>query len=150
MSLSQPLIYVETTTQGICPRIFPAKCVKLPDNDAFMFGQIDDYPTRPRTMVVLISLCKEKCAGKNHEMCLLEFEALGELGDLTPSWASCSKKSDQSSANDSFLVPLSGKKSVDNAGVLGVRCQGDTGTLKLGFDAPGRARPACSLCSTEF
>lgn len=85
MSLSQPLIYVETTTQGICPRIFPAECVKLHDNDAFIFGQIDDYPTRPRTMVILISLCKEKCASKNHEMCLLGFEARGEFGDLTPS-----------------------------------------------------------------
>lgn len=66
------------------------------------------------------------------------------FGDLPPSCASCSRKSDQSSARDSFLLPLSGKKSVDSAGVLGVRCQGDNGTLRLGFDAPGRARPACS------
>ena len=73
----------------------------------------------------------------------------GDLGDLTPSRASCSKKSDQRSAKDSLLVPLSGKKSVDKAGVLGVRCHGETGTLALGFEAPGRARPACSLCSVR-
>ena len=81
------------------------------------------------------------------------FGDLGDLalsegfGDLMPSCASCSRKSDQSSASDSFLLPLSGKKSVDNAGVLGVRCQGDSGTLRLGFEAPGRARPACSRWS---
>ena len=72
---------------------------------------------------------------------------LGDLGDLIPSCASCSKKSDQSSARDSFLVPPSGKNSVDKAGVLGVLCHGDKGTRRLGFDAPGRARPACSRCS---
>lgn len=75
-------------------------------------------------------------------------ELLGDLGDLIPSCASCSKKSDQSSARDSFLVPPSGKKSVDKAGVLGVLCHGDKGTRRFGFDAPGRARPACSRCST--
>ncbi len=71
----------------------------------------------------------------------------GDFGDFTPSWASCSRKSDQRSAKDSFLVPPSGKKSVDKAGVLGVRCHGDTGTLRLGLEAPGRASPACSRCS---
>lgn len=114
-----------------------------------MLEQIDDHPARPRTMVVLIFLRKETCTSNCHDVCLLEIEALGEPGDLTLSWASCSRKFDQSSANDSFLFPLSGKKSVDNAGVLGVRCHGDTGTRKLGFDAPGLARPACSLCSTK-
>ena len=64
-----------------------------------------------------------------------------------PSWASCSKKSDHNSASDSFRVPPSGKKSVDSAGVLGVRCQGEIGILRFGFEAPGRARPACSRCS---
>jgi len=78
----------------------------------------------------------------------------GVFGDLTPSCASCSRKPDQSSASDSFLLVLSGKKSVDNAGVLGVRCQGDNGARRFGFEAPGRARPACSrwsafLVSTE-
>ncbi len=74
-------------------------------------------------------------------------EVCGVFGDLTPSCASCSRKPDQSSASDSFLLVLSGKKSVDNAGVLGVRCQGDNGTRRLGFEAPGRARPACSRWS---
>ena len=72
---------------------------------------------------------------------------LGDLGDLIPACASCSRKSDQSSARDSFLVPPSGKKSVDKAGVLGVLCHGDKGTRRFGLDAPGRARPACSRCS---
>lgn len=67
-----------------------------------------------------------------------------DLGDLTPSWASCSRKLDHRSASDSFLLLLSGKKSVERDGVLGVRCHGDNGTLRLGFDAPGLARPACS------
>lgn len=74
-------------------------------------------------------------------------EILGELRDFPPSRASCSRKSDQSSASDSFLDPPSGKKSVDKAGVLGVRCHGETGALNIGFEAPGLARPACSLCS---
>ena len=90
--------------------------------------------------------------GKNFSGHLDQFglagpETLGELGDFPPSRASCSRKSDHSSANDSFLDPPSGKKSVDKAGVLGVRCHGETGTLNVGFDAPGLARPACSLCS---
>ena len=74
---------------------------------------------------------------------------LGDLGDLIPSCASCSRKSDQSSARDSFRVPPSGKKSVDKAGVLGVLCHGDKGTRRFGLEAPGRARPACSRCSTS-
>lgn len=73
---------------------------------------------------------------------------MGELGGLAPSCTSCCRKSDQSSANDSFLVPPSGEKSVDKTGVEGVRCHGEIGTLKFGFDAPGRTRPACSRCST--
>ncbi len=74
-------------------------------------------------------------------------ESPGDRGDPLPSCASCSRKSDHSSASDSFRLLLSGKKSVDNAGVLGVRCHGEMGTRKLGFDAPGLARPACSRCS---
>ena len=69
---------------------------------------------------------------------------LGDLDNLAPSCASCSRKSDHSPANDSFLPPLSGKNSDVRAGVLGVRCQGEIGVLRLGFDAPGLARPACS------
>ncbi len=44
-------------------------------------------------------------------------------------------------------MPPSGKKSVDNDGVLGVLCHGDKGTRRFGFDAPGRERPAFSRCS---
>ena len=47
------------------------------------------------------------------------------------------------------MLAESGKESVDKAGVLGVRCQGETGTRRLGFEAPGLARPACSRCSTR-
>ena len=71
------------------------------------------------------------------------------LGDCTPSCASCSRKLDHKSASDSFRPLLSGKKSVDRDGVLGVRCHGDNGTLRLGLDAPGLARPACSRCSSQ-
>ena len=71
-----------------------------------------------------------------------------DLDVLAPSCVSCSRKSDHIPASDSFLLlPSSGKKSVDKAGVLGVLCHGDTGALRLGLDAPGRARPACSRCS---
>ena len=71
-----------------------------------------------------------------------------DLDVVAPSCASCSRKSDHSPASDSFLLlPSSGKNSVDKAGVLGVLCHGDTGALRLGLDAPGRARPACSRCS---
>lgn len=67
---------------------------------------------------------------------------------VPPSCASRSKNSDQSSASDSLLPPaLSGMKSEDNVGVLGVRRKGDSGTRKAEFEAPGRARPACSRCS---
>ena len=74
---------------------------------------------------------------------------LWDFGDCTPSCASCSRKLDHKSASDSFLLLFSGKRSVDREGVLGVRCQGDSGTLRLGFDAPGLARPACSRCSSQ-
>ena len=47
------------------------------------------------------------------------------------------------------MLAVSGKESVDKAGVLGVRCHGDIGTRRLGFEAPGLARPACSRCSTR-
>ena len=74
---------------------------------------------------------------------------LWDFGDCTPSCASCSRKLDHKSASDSFLLLLSGKRSVDIDGVLGVRCQGESGTLRLRFDAPGLARPACSRCSSQ-
>jgi hypothetical protein len=69
---------------------------------------------------------------------------------IPPSWASLSKKSDQSSASDSLLPPwwLS-KVASDNEGVEGVRRKGDRGILSRELEAPGRARPACSLCSVK-
>ena len=36
---------------------------------------------------------------------------------------------------------------MDRDGVLGVRCQGEMGVRRLGLEAPGRERPACSRCS---
>ena len=77
-----------------------------------------------------------------------ELEILVDLLVFVPSLASCSKKSDHSSAKDSFLLPLSRPNSEeDRAGVLGVRCHGDFGTARLGLEAPGLASPACSLSS---
>lgn len=74
-------------------------------------------------------------------------EMLVDREDLAPSEASCSRNSDQSPASDSFRPLVSWKLSADNEGVLGVRCQGEIGVRKLGFEAPGRASPACSRCS---
>ena len=36
---------------------------------------------------------------------------------------------------------------MDKDGVLGVRCHGEIGVRRLGLEAPGRERPACSRCS---
>jgi len=67
------------------------------------------------------------------------------------SCASRSKNSDHNSASDSLLdtppVGLVRPKSEFNAGVLGVRRNGEIGTLNVPLDVPGRARPACSRCS---
>ena len=69
-----------------------------------------------------------------------------------PSFASRSRKSDQSSANDSLLLELLAMSIgslmlLFSEGVDGVRRNGDMGMRRLLFDAPGRARPACSRCS---
>lgn len=70
-----------------------------------------------------------------------------------PSAASRSKKSCQSSANDSLLLELlamsMGSVAELSDGVEGVRRKGEMGMRKpLELDdVPGRARPACSLCS---
>lgn len=66
--------------------------------------------------------------------------------------ASRSRKSDQSSASDSLLLELlaisiGSFMLLLREGVEGVRRKGDIGMRKLLFDAPGRARPACSRCS---
>lgn len=69
-------------------------------------------------------------------------------GFILPTSASCSRKLDHSSANDSLLeAPLS-MNSVARFGVLGVR-RGVPGTRSFPgiLDVPGRARPACSRCS---
>ena len=76
------------------------------------------------------------------------------LRDRSPSPASRSKKSDQSSARDSLLLELlamsiGSVSELFNDGVDGTRLNGDKGILKLLFEAPGRARPACSFCSVK-
>jgi hypothetical protein len=54
------------------------------------------------------------------------------------------------SANDSLsdAVVDSEKNSVFSAGELGVRWKGDVGRRRLLLAVPGRASPACSLCSS--
>lgn len=70
-----------------------------------------------------------------------------------PSAASRSRKSCQSSANDSLLLELLainiGSLMLLREGVEGVRLKGDIGSRRPEeVDAvPGRARPACSRCS---
>jgi hypothetical protein len=76
----------------------------------------------------------------------MALDILVDLDDLAPSDASLSRKSDHRPANDSFR-PLPSKVSAISDGVLGVRCHGDIGVLRFGFDAPGLASPACSRCS---
>ena len=70
------------------------------------------------------------------------------LPEVEPSSALRSRNPVQRSANDSLLAGGSVKNSVDNDGVLGVRWNGDTGNLRVLPDVPGRARPACSFCSS--
>jgi len=41
------------------------------------------------------------------------------------------------------------KLASDNEGVDGVRRKGDRGILSIEWEAPGRANPACSLCSAQ-
>lgn len=69
---------------------------------------------------------------------------------LPPASASLARKSDHSSASDSLLAPpgVSGK-SAERDGVLGVRLKGDMGMRRDAFEAPGRAKPACSRCSVN-
>jgi hypothetical protein len=74
-----------------------------------------------------------------------------------PSFASLSKKSCHSSANDSLLLELlaisiGSAAAALNEGVDGVRLNGDNGMRRpVELDAaPGRARPACSFCSKTY
>ena len=72
---------------------------------------------------------------------------LGESPE--PSWALRSRKLAHSSDNDSLSLEDDGseKTSALSEGELGVRVKGDMGRRRL-FEAPGRARPACSRCSS--
>ena len=81
----------------------------------------------------------------------LEFvDTLVDLEPLPLFCASVSKKSVHVPASESPLdLGSEVRNSVESEGVLGVRCQGDIGVRRLGFDAPGRASPACSRCSTS-
>lgn len=72
------------------------------------------------------------------------------ISDVLPSSALRSRNPAQRSARDSLpdVGGASEKKSVLKDGVLGVRWKGEAGRRKVLCDAPGRARPACSFCSS--
>ena len=75
------------------------------------------------------------------------------LLEFAPSCAaSFSRKFDHSSARDSLLLPLfvALRWSMFREGVEGVRRKGESGIRRELFEAPGRARPACSRCSTDY
>lgn len=67
-----------------------------------------------------------------------------------PSCALRSRKPAHSSASDSLSLAEVGseKRSALSEGELGVRWKGDAGRRRLLPEAPGRARPACSRCSS--
>lgn len=67
-----------------------------------------------------------------------------------PSCALRSRKPAHSSASDSLsrADDVSEKTSALREGELGVRWNGDAGRRRELLDVPGRARPACSLCSS--
>lgn len=77
-------------------------------------------------------------------------ESLPRVSIGRPSSTLRSKKPAQRSAKDSFPDEgaFSEKNSVLRDGVLGVRWKGETGRRRVLFEAPGRARPACSFCSS--
>lgn len=73
------------------------------------------------------------------------------ISDVLPSSALRSRKPAQRSASDSLPPDVGGaseKNSVLRDGVLGVRWKGEAGRRRVLCDAPGRARPACSFCSS--
>jgi hypothetical protein len=70
------------------------------------------------------------------------------LPAVEPSSALRSRNPVHRSASDSLVAGGSLKNSVDSEGVLGVRWNGDMGKRRLLLDVPGRARPACSFCSS--
>lgn len=67
-----------------------------------------------------------------------------------PSCALLSKKFAHNSARDSLSLADVGseKTSALSEGELGVLWKGDVGSRKLPTEPPGRARPACSRCSS--
>ena len=79
-------------------------------------------------------------------------ETLSFLEDDSPEASSTlrSRKPAHRSASDSFpeVGVGSEKNSVFRDGVLGVRWNGETGSRSELPDAPGRAKPACSRCSS--
>lgn len=72
------------------------------------------------------------------------------ISDVLPSSALRSRKPAHRSARDSLpdVDEVSEKNSVLKEGVLGVRWNGDAGRRSELWEAPGRARPACSFCSS--
>lgn len=80
----------------------------------------------------------------------------GDVGSLPLRESdSRSKKSDHSSAKDSLLLELLAMSMGSfmpllREGVDGVRRKGDIGILRLLFEVPGRAKPACSFCSAQY
>lgn len=77
-------------------------------------------------------------------------ESVPKVSMGLPSSTLRSRKPAQRSARDSFPDEgaFSEKNSVLRDGVLGVRWKGETGRRSVLFEAPGRARPACSFCSS--
>ena len=79
-------------------------------------------------------------------------EALSFL-DLSsaPSSALLSKKPAHNSASVSLPVPADDDSVINSVlsdAVLGVRLKGESGSLRELAAVPGRARPACSRCSS--
>lgn len=73
------------------------------------------------------------------------------ISDVRPSSALRSRNPAQRSARDSLPDDVDGaseKNSVLSEGVLGVRWKGEAGRRSVLCEAPGRARPACSFCSS--
>lgn len=87
------------------------------------------------------------------EVCVEKLDTLSFLKPPLPASSTLrSRNPAHKSARDSFCAALvdvcSAKNSVFSAGELGVRWNGDMGSLSKLEAPPGRARPACSRCSS--